>query len=244
MNLKDLNIDEKDLLFTEDRAGIGLDYQKLARGDRGTMEGRFYVTPFIRCNENIGFYFSSSEKLKPTAHKIGSESHPVCLAAIGTDQQNMLEQLSEQSRRHLVKAICRTRTFRLVLLQPGIFKDGWMPFPYEVQNDSLIATIPEIGLRLKLLFACLDLPLTISGYSFAANREKVRQETLSLKRQVKAIPAGSVYFFQMESETSESSIRDLVQRLDNKKIPYEPFSKIGFNHAILACGPEPVEPCN
>jgi CRISPR type III-B/RAMP module-associated protein Cmr3 len=232
LHLKGVSISEKHLLSTEDRAGIGLG------SDRGAIEGRFYVTPFNRLNANVGFYFACSKELKPTAHKIGSENHPVCLEKLDANNQHGLEDIFAQSRSDLIETICETGTFRLVLLQPGVFEFGWMPFPYEIKDKRIIAKVPGSDITLRLLFTCLDRPLIISGYSFEANREKMRQKELSLKQQVKAVPAGSVYFFKIEGETTKSTVCHLVEQLDNKKVVKGDYSQIGFNHAILACGPK------
>jgi hypothetical protein len=64
------------------------------------------------------------------------------------------------------------------------------------------------------------------------------QKKVSLKPAVRAVPAGSVYLFKIDGPVTMEQIKNLVEYLDNKKIEYKPYSQMGFNHTIVACGPK------
>jgi CRISPR type III-B/RAMP module-associated protein Cmr3 len=234
----ELPMEEKDdLLFTEDRVGIGLDRNKAREKSRAVEDGKFFVTPYCRLNDQIGFYFtvSGTGKIKFGALKLGSESHLAKVQAIATIEQDRLERELKRTREDLVGAIQRTRTFRLILLQPGIFTSGWKPFETNPNSNPLTAEV--LGVRLQLLGACVGDPITISGYSYERNVGTTKQKEVRLKPAVCAVPAGSVYLFKIDGSVTMEQIKNLVEALDNKKIEYKPYSQMGFNHTIIACGP-------
>ncbi len=121
----------------------------------------------------------------------------------------------------------------MILLQPGIFKKGWLPFDYNNKDNKIICSIN--GLQLELLFAFAEAPIKISGYSFAKN-SKSTQKNIVLKPIVNAVPAGSVYVFRIKDNVSDNQIEEFINKFDNKKIKNEPYSLMGFNHVILGIG--------
>ncbi len=238
----ELPLEERhDLLFTEDRVGIGLDRNKAEGNSRAVEDGKFFVTPYCRLNDQIGFYFTVSGpgKIKSGALKLGSDSHLANVQAVATMEEDRLERELKRTREALVAAIQRTRTFRLTLLQPGVFSSGWKPFETHPNSNPLTAEV--LGVRLQLLGACVGDPITVSGYSYERNVNTAEQKGVSLKPAVRAVPAGSVYLFKLDGSATMEQIKNLVESLDNKKIEYKPYSQMGFNHTIVACGPQVKE---
>ncbi|NUO10017.1 MAG: hypothetical protein HUU08_15315 [Candidatus Brocadia sp.] len=232
-SLEDIPVSEKNIVVTEDRAGIGLDFEKIkAKNNRGVQEGRFYVTPYNRPKSNIGFYFNVSKDIKNGTLKLGSESHLVYVQDIKSN--NLLEGKLKASRTKLIEGILKTKTFRLILLQPGVFKNGWFPFDYTVNGKKLI--VKSHNIEFELLFAFNGAPVKISGYSYAKNTTSLRQGDVKLKSTINAVPAGAVYLFKIING-SENDIKTFVEDFDNKKILYEHYSTMGFNHTILGIGP-------
>jgi CRISPR type III-B/RAMP module-associated protein Cmr3 len=229
MSLDNITIEDKGLFINEDRVVIGF---KREKENRSVQDKRFCVTQYKRLRDSIGFYCSVDREIDNGALKLGSESHPVYFQKIQDD--NLIEKGLKDSRDELIDAILETKTFRIALLQPGVFKNGWFPFDC---NDNKSCAIVD-GLDLKLLFAFTGNPINISGYSFVNSNKSGDQSKISLKRIVKAVPSGSVYLFRIKNGCTKEMIQKFVNRYDNNKIEYIPYNKMGFNHIILAKGPE------
>jgi CRISPR-associated protein Cmr3 len=78
--------------------------------------------------------------------------------------------------------------FRLCLITPSIFDNGWLP-NWINPNDF---TGEYKGLKLKLLATVLGKPLSVGGFGFSLQSKKFEP-----KKMYKAIPAGSVYYFEI-----------------------------------------------
>ncbi|KAB2833787.1 MAG: hypothetical protein F9K48_07670, partial [Candidatus Brocadia sp.] len=195
-------------------------------------ETKFCTTPYNRLRDHVGFYCSLDKPLANGALKFGSESHLVQVSGIAVDR--VIEQKLKQSRDALVAKIMNTKTFRLILLQHGIFEYGWMPFK-QIEAEKNI--FEADGLNLELLFAFTQPPLKVSGYSFEKNTKTTTQQRISLKPMKHAVPAGAVYMFRISGEATESTIKTFVDNYDNGKIEKNtPYAKMGFNHIMLGNG--------
>jgi len=232
VNVDNFHISGAEIISIEQRVGINHDYEKLNEGIRTVQPGKFYVTPCVRMINETGFYCEVDRELKDGALKLGGESHPVYVEK--ATHENRFEETLKQTREILTEKIIGTKTFRIVLLQPGIFPEGWFPFPY---NKSVRKIAARVGnLDIELVAAATGAPLKISGYSYAKNEKNTDQKTVNLKPMVNAMPAGSVYMFRIVGTSSKQDVEKFVGDFDNRKIPYENYSKMGFNHIIIACG--------
>lgn len=235
----DFEIGKEDLFMTEDRVGISIDPVELKKQNRGVQKKRFYVTPYNRLKDSTGFYFNvdnvdKEKKLDNGALKLGSESHLTYTQKLGSN--GIIEEKLKDSRGKLIEEIKKTKTFKMVLLQPGIFKNGWMPFDYK--SDNKVCIVQADGLKLKLLFAFTGAPIKISGYTYAKNIVN-DQTKVSLKPIVNAVPAGAVYLFEIIDGCTDENVKTFVEKYDYGKIVYKEYkhySQMGFNHVILAEG--------
>ena len=83
--------------------------------------------------------------------------------------------------------------FLLYISTPTIFKKGWLPD--WIDKDSLKGKIPNTDLTVKLLTASIGKPDLIGGFDMAKRKPKPMY---------KAVPSGSVYFFEiLEGNSSE-----------------------------------------
>lgn len=73
---------------------------------------------------------------------------------------------------------------RLVLATPALFGQGWKP-------DWLVGRAHDLGVGLRLVSACVDRWKPIAGFS-------LEQGKLGSKRVRRLVPAGSVYFFEVD----------------------------------------------
>lgn len=241
------SIGKKELVMTESRTGISLDNEARTginldhvahkTGNRKVKEGHFYVTPYIRLCDGVKIYFCVDKNLNDGPFKFGSEAHLVSVKRQNGNGATTLEKLFAETREDIIKSIVANRTFRLVLLQPGIFKDGWLPYARKKKNGGCFLEGPA-GMELQLLFAFTGDPVPISGYSFEKGRTE--QEKIVLKPMRKAVPAGAVYLFRIPDNAGPDAVRGLVRDLDNNKIPFEQYHKMGFSHTFMAAGPQIV----
>lgn len=87
------------------------------------------------------------------------------------------------------------KIFKLYLSTPAILKNGWLP----ERLDSKTLEGNYNGIRLKLLTAAIGKPLYIGGFDIKKREPKPMR---------KAVPAGSVYYFEVVENANNISIID------------------------------------
>jgi len=227
--IDNITVAPADLTTEENRVGIMLNRDYVSKGQKSVQSERFYVTPYQRMKHHAGLFCHTDKPLKNGPLKLGSESHLVGVAALTTE--NKLEDKLAETRENLVAGIIASKTLRIVLLHPGIFPGGWLPFPERVEKGILLMETDD--LLLQLICAYTGAPLRISGYSFEKNRNG---GAVTLKPLINAVPAGAVYMLRIINGTDEQ-IKAFIHKYDNRKIPVQTYSAMGFNHVILAVGP-------
>lgn len=107
--------------------------------------------------------------------------------------------------------------FKLYLSTPAIFENGWIPgwLKEETAKDGtkLFAGTYE-GIRLQLLTAAVGKPTSIGGFDMKVKKPKPMR---------KAVPAGSVYYFEFEG----CDVEKVIKTFDKKSIS-DFNSKEGF----------------
>lgn len=83
------------------------------------------------------------------------------------------------------------KVFKVYLATPALFGNGW--FPKWLDGD-LVGNIPNTKTTIKLLTACVGKPISIGGFDIAMKEPKPMQ---------KAVPAGSVYYFELTEGSQE-----------------------------------------
>lgn len=91
-----------------------------------------------------------------------------------------------QVPQQLKAAVAGARRVRLYLATPGLFADGWKPGWLDTQ---LVGTPPGAGgVRLRLVAAAVGRKVWVSGWDMEKDQPKPMRA---------AVPAGSVYFFEV-----------------------------------------------
>jgi CRISPR-associated protein Cmr3 len=78
---------------------------------------------------------------------------------------------------------------RMVMATPALFKGGWLP---GWLDENLAGSPDGVSVKLKLVGACVDRWRPISGWSLEHGKR-------GPKAARRVVPAGSVYFFELES---------------------------------------------
>ncbi|MBT1247058.1 MULTISPECIES: type III-B CRISPR module-associated protein Cmr3 [unclassified Thermosipho (in: thermotogales)] len=108
------------------------------------------------------------------------------------------------------------RFFKVVLTTPAIFKKGCIPSFISEENFEYKSE----NIHLKLLAAVVGRPLIVGGFDMKKRRAKPLY---------KAVPAGSVYYFEL----LKGDVKDLIRKFHKKAIS-EIYQKQGFGISYLA----------
>jgi len=95
-----------------------------------------------------------------------------------------------EDRESVLERIKQTGQIKLYLATPALFKNGWLP-------DEEIFNGPDY--RLELLTASIGSPLSVGGWDMAKNGGKGGHKPM-----MRAVPAGSVYYFRIEAGDPEN----------------------------------------
>lgn len=101
-------------------------------------------------------------------------------------------------------------TFKLYLATPALFKNGWQP-------SQIFETA---GVDVELMAAALGKPVNIGGFDMDKKRPKPM---------LRAVPAGSVYYYQLKS----GSLQNLFNAIKEHRVSEERAEE-GFGIAYLA----------
>lgn len=193
---------------SEERTGV-----KKSRTTRSVETGGLYSVEYFRLKENTGFAVEvENTKLLPELGTYG-------ILRLGGDNRSArhaAEAWDEISDKQSIKSmISETKRFKLMLTTPAIFNKGWLPD--WINSDTMQGQIN--GINVKLTGACVGKPIGIGGYDFVKNHPKVMK---------KAVPAGSVYYFEL----TEGDVNKLFENLWLKSISDEK-SQEGFGITLI-----------
>ncbi len=122
----------------------------------------------------------------------------------------------------LVQDIQRTKRARLILATPAHFDSdpAYLP-PMEPSHVFTLA-----GLRVKLVAAAVGRPVTVSGWDLLQNVPKPSR---------RLVPAGSVYFIELQGDPGVEAIEKWVEALWLRPLPGQPQEdqNDGFGLALL-----------
>ncbi|BCB96575.1 type III-B CRISPR module-associated protein Cmr3 [Dissulfurispira thermophila] len=124
--------------------------------------------------------------------KIGGEGRPASFKAIDIDETSILQPAINSNKIEKIK---------LYIATPAIFKKGWLP--QTIDDRDLEGEINGIGL--KLITAAIGRPLYVGGFD-------IKKGPKPMKR---AVPAGSVYYFEIHGQYSNEQI---INALHDKAI--------------------------
>ena len=129
------------------------------------------------------------------------------------------------SLREKIKSSVTGKYLKFVLLTPAVFEKGWYPDFLNAENGSLKGHFN--GLTLQLASAVLGKPVYCGGFDIKRKHPK------AMKR---AVPAGSVYFFEV-TESNGNSLNDFAARNSFTSVETNDYyKKQGFGIALIGGG--------
>lgn len=223
----------------EPRLGI-----QLEPGRRTSAEGRIYTAEFTRLAERVSLlvevWLSSDEgtalqetrleawlPMERGLLQLGGEARAASYERLEEPLNPALRQLlAAVEVQHALARQTPPYRFKLCLLTPAVFQNGWYPDGLTPQADGrgpLQFTLRDVPCT--LIAAVVGKPVPLSGWDLANNRPKAM---------VRAVPMGSVYYFETEV-APEVVIRTFHFRtLDTKQPDAAELPKIGFG--LVAVG--------
>ena len=102
--------------------------------------------------------------------------------------------------------------FKLVLTTPAIFKNGWLP--KWIDENSLEGIVPNTTCKIKLMTAAVGKAISVGGFDMKKRKPKPMY---------KAVPAGSVYYFEIENGVVEN-----IKNIFHNQYISDVYSEQGF----------------
>lgn len=208
------HLTETDNLWLRDnRLGIAMDSAR-----RSAEQGRIYTSEIVAMKEGVGFIIGVDEAngLLPTSDllRFGGDGRGAIIDACNI---TLPEPPWEK--------IQRSGQFRLVLATPGLFGSGWLP-PGTTEGPDAYQWSYQ-GMTARLTATSIGRAEVVSGWGLATDRPKTA---------LKAVPAGSVYWFD-EFTGQVDGLRRLIKNgLWDDQVPdiYRHRKAEGFNNVLVA----------
>lgn len=137
--------------------------------------------------ERYGFAIRSSESIEQTYRTVGGESRLAYIQPV----KNLWPVCSPG----LQKALNSANSITLTLVTPAIFENGWLP-GWLKREEFFRGVLPGTNLKLKLRAVANARWQAISGWAMQADKETPGR--IGAKPIRRAVPAGAVYWFDIE----------------------------------------------
>lgn len=206
-------IDIENILQEEPKVGIG-------RSDftHTSEESRLYRVGMSRMNFGWSLYAEIegiesndlfSDENQSTIIKLGGEGKTAKIFSVQEKEAEIREDIDE-----LNKLINEDKRFKIYFMTPAIFKNGWYPDFVTNSKDYYLKDFPEF----KLKTAAVGKPIHIGGWDMGKKCPK---------NMMRAIPAGSVYFFSAKKE-AEIDIDEIINHFHRKNHSIRKEEGFGF----------------
>lgn len=202
---------QTDAAQPEARVGLTL------RAGRTAEPGRIYTAVFSRMDENASFYICVRDTVDKNReedflpHKgflaLGGEARAASFHVIADEaDEDLPEFLKKETQDSLKKTLAeklasRSR-FKLYLLAPAIFQQGWLPDGIESDKKKFVLRLD--GIKAELVAAAVGKPDDIGGWNLVANAPRPLY---------RAVPAGSVYFFEAKEKFTSETATALIENI-------------------------------
>lgn len=97
------------------------------------------------------------------------------------------------------------KIFKLYIATPAIFKHGWLPWWIDPETKVGWFAYKKRKIRVRLISAAVGRPVSAGGFGTVLGKQKPRELRL-------AVPAGSVYFFEILEGTMADAVKLFHQK--------------------------------
>lgn len=209
---------KEDIVKNEYKVGIKID-KKI----RATRQGYLYSAEHVRLMDNYGFLIkvnNYNDILPDKGYiRLGGDTRVAYFEKIDHTPFERLNNIIE-------KKVDTMKYLKFILLTPAIFDNGWYPdFLRRNETGDLYGAFD--GLELRLISAVLGKPVYIGGFDIVKKHPKETK---------KAVPAGSVFFFEVTNSKPED-LKILLSENNFKSIESnEYYKKQGFGITLIGGG--------
>lgn len=165
----------KDFITAEPKVGVGL-----SRKTRTAEEGQLYFIGMTRPRDkhgnilDINVSFSNLKLPKNGVLRMGGEGKSATYKTTNPTQE--------------LQPDFNGKSFKLYLSTPALFKKGWLPD--WMDERTFTGTFPGTAVEVKLTTCAVGRPMSIGGFDVKKQQPKPM---------LRAVPAGSVYYFEIEN---------------------------------------------
>jgi len=171
-NIPGDTISQEELFTVENRTGIGIEKRKKA-----VETGKLYAVEFVRMNRNVGFAVRlniNSELTDTGLLRLGGEAKSACYFTSG------FPSFADES---IKSKVAMHKTFRLVLITPAVFDNGWLPDGLDADGRGKFGNC-----TVQLTAAAISRYVIVGGWDIIKGKPK---------QAWRAVPPGSVYFLKL-----------------------------------------------
>lgn len=197
-------MEAKAIYQTEERTGI-----RKSRQTRSVYEGGLYSVEYFRMKKDYGL------ALEVEGSKLLPKSGILRLGGDHRSAHYYTCSWKEIDTKPIKDKIAKDKKFKIILLTPVIFKKGWLPDG--IDSNTFEGAINSV--KVKMVGACVGKPIGIGGFDIAKGMPKIMN---------KAVPAGSVYYFELK----DGNIDSLFEKIWMKSINNERV-KEGFGITLI-----------
>ena len=165
-------LSEEELFKIENRTGIAIETQRKA-----VETGKLYAVEFVRMNRDVGFAVRLN---------INSELTDTGLLRLGGEAKSayyFTSRLPLLSGESIKERVAMQKTFRLVLITPAVFDNGWLPDGLDADGRGKFGNC-----TVQLTAAAISRYVIVGGWDIIKGKPK---------QAWRAVPPGSVYFFKL-----------------------------------------------
>lgn len=202
--------EESDIISKDYRVGIGID-----KFSSTVSEGLLYIAQAIEFNEGWCIYIiiEKADYLESKGLlRLGGGSRPFAYEINEKDYFSCID------KEKIMNIINRTRKFKVIFLSPAIMSSGWKSRDIDEENYMDIN-----GIKIKLISALIGRPHKIGGFDMVKKQPKPMYNL---------IPAGSIYYFQIENEIKPETINSIFDRFHLKNFS-DINKKQGFGLTVI-----------
>lgn len=193
INLKDYLSGNTEILFSDTSEFFKIEYKTGIKKDRTkntTQKSHLYTLPMIRLMKGCGISFMVEDvdnlnMPQESNIRLGGEAKTARIKKANNDLFSELKTINLDFN---------NKIFKIYLATPAMFKNGWLP---DWIGDNYEGEYSEIKLKLLTCFVGKYIP--IGGWDMANGEPKPMY---------KAVPAGSVYYFEVLDNSDLNKIKD------------------------------------
>lgn len=195
----------------EPKIGVGLD-----RRTRSSREGKLFRVGMRRFRQKYNTKEGDIEESYFAVSYTGLNPFPGNLVKLGAEGKvARIEKMPNVELPSLSQSVRQLKYFKLILLTPTIFQNGSIP--------SLENLLPDI--KVELMTAFVGKPEAVGGWDLL-NRKP--------KEMVKAVPAGSVYYYEIKSHHTVDDVEHELSKVISISEGSQEQMKSGFGLFTLA----------